>query len=87
MDVRTIGGKSLLIAFFWGGEEGGDRDLEDVDCVPIKFTWALIRLWTPLPPPISLAVNFLSIFYSLSFYFVDETMQLPQNPPPSAVGE
>ena len=39
MDVRTIGGKSLLIAFFGGGGGGGgDRDLEDVDCVPIKFT-------------------------------------------------
>ena len=39
MDVRTIGGKSLLIAFFLGGGGGGgDRDLEDVDCVPIKFT-------------------------------------------------
>ena len=40
MDVRTIGGKSLLIAFFFGGGGGGggDRDLEDVDCVPIKFT-------------------------------------------------
>ena len=38
MDVRTIGGKSLLIAFSFGGGGGGDRDLEDVDCVPIKFT-------------------------------------------------
>lgn len=40
MDVRTIGGKSLLIAFFFGEGGGGrgDRDLEDVDCVPIKFT-------------------------------------------------
>ena len=40
MDVRTIGGKSLLIAlFFLGGGGGeGDRDLENVDCVPIKFT-------------------------------------------------
>ena len=39
MDVRTIGGKSLLIALFFGGGGGeGDRDLENVDCVPIKFT-------------------------------------------------
>ena len=30
--------------FGGGGGGGGDRDLEDVDCFPIKFTCALIRL-------------------------------------------